>query len=288
MRILGTGLTGLVGSRITELLKDTFEFENISLDTGVNITEKDSVLRAITSSTASIVVHLAAKADVDGCEKDKLLGKEGDAWKINVKGTQHVVDACRLGGKQIIYISTDFVFDGEKEEYSEEDAPSPINWYAQTKYEGEKIVQGSDTPWLIIRIAYPYRSSFERKDFVRAVASRLKNGQEVTMVKDHIMTPTFIDDIAKALHLLIEKNATGIFHVVGSQWVSPYDGALLIAKTYGFDTGLVQETTRAQYFTNRAPRPFRLALKNDKLRRLGVPMLPFSEGLASIKDSIVL
>ncbi|MBP9719440.1 MAG: NAD(P)-dependent oxidoreductase, partial [Candidatus Levybacteria bacterium] len=196
MKILGTGLQGLIGSRIVALLSSEYTFENLSRTTGVDITNADAVKKAIEQSDADIVLHVAAKADVDGCEKDKSLGEMGEAWKVNVKGTQHIAQGCEMFGKKLIYVSTDFVFDGEKEFYTEEDKPNPINWYATTKFEGEQIVQAITTPWIIARIAYPYRNNFPKNDFVRAIKGKLENNEPISMVTDHIMTPTFIDDIA--------------------------------------------------------------------------------------------
>lgn len=283
MKILGTGLSGLVGSRIVELLNSEFEFEDVSLDTGINIVNKDQVSQAIKNSSSSVVLHLAAKADVDSCEQDKPLGKEGPAWKINVLGTENVVNACKESGKKIIYISTDFVFDGEKEYYTEEDTPNPLNWYAQTKYEGEKIVQQSLGPYIVMRIAYPYRKGvFAKKDFVHSILNRLEKGQMVKAVVDHVITPTFIDDIAKAIKFLIEKKEEGIFHVVGSEHITPFDASLKIATQFGFDLSLIGKTTRSEYFKDRAQRPFRLALKNDKILQLGLQMKTFEEGLREI------
>lgn len=284
MKILGTGLSGLVGSRIVALLSSSYAFENLSRATGVDITNGKLLAERITGSNASIVLHLAAKTDVDGCEKDKPLGENGDAWKINVEGTRNIVSACEESGKRLIYISTDFVFDGEKDsEYTEEDVPNPNNWYGMTKYEGEKIVQNSTSPWTIARIAYPYRSSFHKTDFVRGLISRFKEGKELRMVVDHVMTPTFIDDIVTGLGVLIESNTTGIFHVVGSQHLSPYDAALVIADTFGFNRSLVSKTTRAEFFKNRAPRPHRLAISNSKVRGLGITMRTFEEAVAVMK-----
>jgi dTDP-4-dehydrorhamnose reductase len=205
MKILATGLQGLLGSRVNDLLSSSYTFQNISRTTGVDITNIDQVKDAIKHSNADIVLHLAAKTDVDGCEDDKVIGKEGQAWKVNVYGTRNIAQACEAYKKKLIYISTDFVFDGEKEFYTEEDTPHPINWYAITKYEGEKIVQQLTTPWVIARIAYPYRAIFLKNDFVRAVKNRLANRDKVTMVTNHIMTPTFIDDIAYAVDGLIQK-----------------------------------------------------------------------------------
>lgn len=317
MKILGTGMLGLVGSRVVELLKDQYKFESSEVD----VTDRESIINKIKTSDAPIVLHLAAKTDVDGCEKDREKDQEllnrhsgdpnlsGDsrisfaqsnersltshndeewngkktAWAVNVFGTRNVADACQESKKKLIYASTDFVFDGKKKFYSEEDRPNPINWYSQTKYEGEKIVQDTSIPWIIVRLAYPYRSSFERVDFVRAILKRLQNNEKVAGVTDHIFTPTFIDDIAFAINKLIEKEALGIFHVVGSTSLSPYNAALAIAREFGLNKDLIDKTTRGEFFNNRAQRPFHLALKNDKIQRLGVKMRGFEEGLKEVK-----
>src|SRR3972149_2845792 len=111
--IFGIGITGLVGSRVVELLSDRYEFHNLSLETGVDIA-KPETLEIISKATGeAVVLHLAAKTDVDGCEDDKELGENGAAWRINVLGTQNVVNACQKCGVKLIYISTDFVFDGQ-------------------------------------------------------------------------------------------------------------------------------------------------------------------------------
>jgi len=288
MKVLGTGLDGLVGSRIVELLSDKYEFENLSISTGVDITNRDVVLERIKASDAQIVLHLAAKTNVDGCEKDKALGEDGEAWKINVEGTKNIADACSQTNKKLIYISTDFVFDGTKEVYSEEDIPNPINWYAQTKYEGEKIVQNLKTPWIIARIAYPYRANFTKLDFFRAILSQLKKGESVTAVTDHIFTPTYIDDIASALDVLIGNNFQGIFHVVGSQSLTPLDAVNLIAQEFELDKSKINKTTRSEFFNSRASRSFQLRLKNDKITKLGVQMRTFEQGLREIKSQINL
>lgn len=289
MKILGTGMRGLIGSRMQELLGDIYEFENIDRSSGVDITDKEKTLEVIKSSDATVVLHMAAKTDVDGCEEDKSLGAIGDAWKINVEGTQNVVNACFQSGKKIIFISTDFVFDGNIETgqfYKEEDIPNPLNWYAQTKYEGEKIVQSLTSSWIIARLAYPYRASFEKNDFVRAIIGRLAKSQEVSAIVDHIFTPTFIDDIAFALDALLRNDLRGIYHVVGSQCLTPYEAAIRIAKKFNLDESLVGKITREEFFKDRAERPFSLALKNDKIEKLGVKMKSFDEGLIEMRKQL--
>lgn len=285
--ILGIGASGLIGSRLGELLFEKYRFINLSLETGVDIARKET-LQAIGKYDAdSIVLHLAAKADVDGCENDMPLGNEGDAWKINVTGTQNVIDICTEKNMKIIYISTDFVFDGENPPvggYTEESIPAPINWYGQTKLQAEEIVHASGSPYLILRLAYPYRKPFAlKKDFVQVFLSRLRERKVVTAITDHIITPTFVDDIAHAMDILIQKKATGIYHVVGSQCISPYEAAMLVAQTFGFDTGLVQKSTREVYFADRAQRPFNLSLSNATIQKLGIKMKTFEEGLQEVK-----
>ena len=306
MKILVTGLTGLVGSRLTELLSDSYEFENVSRKTGVDITNKTAVIQKIISSDAQIILHLAAKTDVDGCEEDKkiddkfLSQKNPDnqewigqktAWVINVFGTQNIAEACKKTDKKLIYISTDFVFDGNKsqdEGYAEEDSQNPINWYGKTKYEGEKIVMNSGLDWIIARLAYPYRASFNNKnDFFRIILQKLKTGQKLNMVTDHVMTPTFIDDFVYAIDSLIKTKQSGVFHTVGSQFMSPFDAATLIAEKFNLDKELISQTSREEYFKDKAQRPFFLGLKNDKIEKMGIKMKTFEEGLGEIKNQII-
>lgn len=288
MKILGTGLTGLVGSRIVELLSPQYEFENISRGTGVDITDFNSVMTAVKASSASYILHLAAKANVDGCEEDKVLGKDGEAWKINVVGSENIIKAALATGKKVIYISTDFVFDGTKplsESYSEGDTPNPLNWYAQTKFEGEKLMSFLGEGGLIVRIAYPYRADFAKNDFVRGMLSAIKDGKTLKGVTNHIFCPTLIDDIAVAIDALIQNSASGVYHVVGSQALSPFDASEIIAKIFGQNL-LIEKTTREEFFAGRAQRPYNLQLKNDKISQLNVKMRTFEEGIQEVKLQI--
>jgi dTDP-4-dehydrorhamnose reductase len=281
-KILTIGGAGLVGSRIVELLSEQYEFSDMSRSSGLDITDKNSVLGKLEISESEIVINFAAKADVDGCEKDKLLGKEGNAWKINADGAANVAFACARLKKKLIQISTDFVFGANEmpsDGYTEEDIPKAVDWYGATKLEGENAVKNSTDNWIIARIAYPYRKDFTKKDFARIIKARLESGQPVAAITDHIMTPTFIDDIAKALDILIQADQKGIFNIVGSEFISPYEASMEIARVYGLDKGLVSKTTREDFFKDRAPRPFQLGLNNDKIEKLGVHMSTLTEGL---------
>jgi len=281
--IISTGMSGLVGTRVQELLKERYEFNDLSLTNNVDIVDYDSLIKHVEKSEAKVILHMAAKTDVDACEDDKILGEEGGAWLINVEGTRNIVRAAEKTGKRVIYISTDFVFDGTQAYYDENDKPNPVNWYGYTKLKGEEIVLTNGLESTVLRLAYPYRASFSgKKDFVRRVIEKMKNHEKVVGLIDHIFTPTFIDDIAEALDVFLDKELPGIYHLVGSQSLSTYDAMKLIANIFGFKTK-IEKSTRSQYFLDRAFRPFKLALKNDKIEKLGIYMRRFDEGLKEMK-----
>ncbi len=286
IKVAVSGGGGLIGSRIIEILSPKYEFIPLGRNEGFDVANQSS-FSIFDKYDLAYFIHLAAKADVDGCEADKELGEGSDAWKINVNGSENVAAYCNKRGIRLVYISTDFVFDGNKPEgefYTEEDEPNPINFYAKTKYEGEKAILSSGADSVILRVAYPFRKEFEpKKDFVRAILSRLKDGLPIKAVSDHIMCPTYIDDIAISIDKIIDNKASGVFHAVGSASLSPYAAALMIAEKFNLDKNLITTTTRDQYFQGKAARPFNLYLKNDKIKNLGVNMKSFEQGLEELK-----
>ena len=287
--VLGIGLSGLVGSRVVELLSTTYSFEDVSRKTGTDITDAENVLQRLQNSSAGYVLHLAAYTNVDASEKQKDVGKNSEVWKINVDGTKNVIDACEATGKKLIYISTDMVFDGNQElgsRYGEEHTPNPQNFYATTKCEAEKLILSSSVSCTILRIAYPYRAQFEKKEYVRMFKSLLEERKEIKAVDDHYFTPTFIDDVPLVIEKIMQENLTGVLHAVGEEYVSPYMVALAIADKFDLEQGLISPTTRDVFFKEKAIRGFNLSLKSDKIATLGVRMHSFSEGLDLIKRQL--
>lgn len=279
MKIIGTGLSGLVGSRIVELLSQKYSFEDLSFETGVDITDSQEVTKRIEASSASWIFHFAAYTNVQGAEKEKEI-----AWKINVEATDAIVQVAKKTRKKLVYIDTDYAFDGKKKIYTEEDSPNPLGWYAKTKYEGAKRVLTLGQNALVIRIANPYRAHpIGKKDFVHKMIDRLASGQPIVAATDQIFVPTYIDDIEAALDVLIGKNAFGLYHVVGSTALSPFDAGKLIAKIWGFSAGLINKTTFADFFKDRAPIPQYANLANSKIAGLGVTMRSFEDGLRDIR-----
>jgi len=269
IKIALTGASGLVGSRIVELLKNDFTFISLG-QTEMDITDKDMVWQKIKNTDFDIFLHLAGYTNVDGAEKES-----DTALKINRDGTKNVFEAVHKKNKKFIYISTDFVFDGTNPPYFEDSIPHPLSVYAQSKYEGEKVVEKTG---MIVRISYPYRKVFDvKKDFVRSITSLLRQNRPLSMVTDSTFIPTFIDDIAFALKYLFVNFSPEIFHIVGSQGLSPFEAGKLIAKTYSLDETLISPTTCLEYFKNKAPRPQYNDVKSKKNNFY--KMKSFTEGL---------
>jgi len=291
-KIIGTGLSGLVGSRIVELLQDKYEFIDFSLDSGVNVLDQQSLEAAFAkNSDAVAVLHMAAFTDTNAAWEQRG-DKTGICYQLNVQGTQNILDFAKKYNQYFIYISTDFVFDGAKTTpYIETDEPSPIEWYGETKYLGEKIITDSGYNAAIARITYPYRANFDKKpDIVHKILTKLQNGETVKMFSDQICTYTFIDDIAHALDKFFENKYTGIYHLVGSTSHSPYDMAKLVAKTFGFDENLIQSSSLEEYIKSQpeGSRPWQKCLitSNQKITDLGIKMKTLEEGLAKVIEQM--
>ncbi len=280
MKIIGTGLSGLVGSRVVKLLEPAFEFENLSLETGVDITQNQVVKNKFSASKAQWVFHFAAVTDLEAAEHERHLGNKSLAWRVNVEGTRNITESAKACGKRVLYLSTDFVFDGKNGPYTEESTPNPLSWYSVTKYEGEKLVAGLKDAGLILRIAFPYQAAnLGRPDFVHRIMKELRSGERIEAPSDQRITPTYIDDVARVIQVLARNEASGIYHAVGSEALSPFDAAMLIAKTHRLDESKIAPVTHVSYYKDRAPRPFHAVLKNDKIESLGIHTIPFSEGV---------
>lgn len=306
MKIILTGATGLIGSRFEEIMFERHEIIPLS-SKDTDIVNDSSVCNFFEGKSSDIVIHLAAKTDVDGCEADKeedqrliksQIGEQtsiekmdwkpyrwfttrqrNSAFAVNFIGTSNLYNEARNRGIKFIYISTDFVFDGNGK-YDEESKPDPINWYGMTKWYGERLIDTSKD--LIVRLSYPYGyPSPVKPDFVQKLMSLLSEVDEVSLIEDQTITPTFIDDIVQGLDFLLKKNATGIYHLTGDSYEDPYHMGQMIKEKMGLKTSILP-STRAEVYHNRAPRPFQSIMKNDKLKGLDFRPRSFKEGLELI------
>ncbi len=276
LKIALTGADGLVGSRIIELLKNDFEFIPLP-QKSMDITNKEQVNNALKNLNYDIFLHLAAYTNVPGAETNKEL-----CFKINCDGTKNVFEVVTQKRKKFIYISTDFVFDGVKPPYYEDSPPNPTSAYGASKYEGEKIVQDQA---MIVRISYPYRANFElKKDFFRTFKSYLENKKPLSMIIDSLMTPTFIDDIANGFKYLFNNYSNDVFHLIGTDSLSPYDAGLLVASEFNLDKSLIEKTSYQEYIEGKAPLPQFATIKSKKNNFY--KMKTFEQGLEEIKKQL--
>ncbi|MDO8497450.1 MAG: sugar nucleotide-binding protein [bacterium] len=273
LKVALTGPTGLVGSRIIELLHNDFIFIPLPHD-ALDITNKDRVYTFLKNLDFDMILHLAAYTLVDKAEEEPEKSR-----LINVEGTRNLFDFCISKQKKFIYTSTDFVFDGEHPPYFEDSIPNPLGVYAKTKYEGECIVKDKA---MIIRFSYPYRTAYDKKkDFVRSLKFLLESHTPLTMIQDTLITPTFIDDIAQALRHLFVNFTPEIFHIIGASSISPYNAAIMISHQFHLDSSLIIPITLEEYSKGKAPRPRYSVTKSKK--NTFYPMKSFNEGLKLIK-----
>lgn len=284
--LLMTGATGLVGSRFVDLYSAKYLVSNMDLSTGVDITDATSLAKYLDAHPADVLIHLAAFTNTN--EAFKQTGDQsGLCYRVNVEGTRNLANLCRERHIHLIHISTDFVFDGTKKSaYLETDPRNPIEWYGQTKAMAEEVVEGSGATYTIVRLAYPYRAHYDLKpDLITKIRTGLESGQLYPQFTDTLITPTFIDDVARGFAAVVESKPSGTFHFVGSTSLSPYDLAVKVAAAYGFDPQSVKKGSLSEYLQAN-PRPFAryASLSNAKTTaELGLSFADIDTGLREIK-----
>ncbi len=288
MKILGTGLNGLVGSKLVSDFSNTYTFENLDLRNPiqpVDITNEKQVMSVLSQNDAPFLVHMAAYTDVTGAWQ-QTDDQSGPCYKINVEGTRNIVKACEETGKHLIHISTAYVFDGEKQEqYSETDTPNPIEWYGKTKALAEEIVQASNGNWTILRIDQPFRNdSFPKIDTLHRLIEGMKIGKLYPQFTDHYFGPTYINDFVKIIDFVIRTNLTGLYHASSGETWTDYAFAQLINQTLNLNFA-VQEGSLANYLqTSSRPYQKNTSLNIDKLKgSLDFTLLSIEE---AVKETI--
>lgn len=216
----------------------------------VNITEKDSVDKLIAQVQPDAVVNLAAIADIDKAEQDKKT-----AWNVNVEGARFIAEACSKRGIKYVFFSSDAVFDGEGRSYTEEDLPSPVNYYGKTKAEAEKAVLASHPGAAIIRISlvlgFPVTGG---NSFLAALEGKLKSGSEVVCPVDEVRTPVDVLTLSECVLELAENSFTGILHIGATDSINRYELTKRLAEILGYDTELVKPQYQQDNKPGRAPR----------------------------------
>ena len=296
MKVLVTGVGGQLGYDVmNELAKRGHtgigsdilpEVTNLDMEyVQMDITDTDSVNEVVDRTAPDAVIHCAAWTAVDAAEDEENIEK---VRAINAKGTDNIAKACKRIGAKMMYISTDYVFDGQGEKPWDPDCKeyAPLSVYGQTKLEGELAVSGTLDEYFIVRTAWVF--GVNGKNFIKIMLNVGKKYDTVRVVSDQIGTPTYTYDLARLLVDMIESEKYGYYHATNEGgYISWYDFTCEIFKQAGYETTVVPVTTE-EYGLSKAARPYNSRLEKKKLVENGFEPLPtWQDALARYLNEIV-
>ena len=281
MKVFVTGVGGQLGHDvINELQKRHYEcigsdiltsIENNQPYVQLDITDKKAVDKVFQEIRPDAVIHCAAWTAVDAAEDKENKEK---VYAVNVIGTKNIAEACKELDCKMIYISTDYVFSGQGTEPWQADCKefAPLNYYGETKLEGELVVEQLLTKFFIVRIAWVF--GLNGKNFIKTMINVGKTYDTVRVVCDQIGTPTYTYDLARLLFDMVKSEQYGYYHVTNEGgYISWYDFCCEFYKQYGLDTKVIPVTTE-EYGLSKAARPFNSRLDKSKLLESGFKPLP--------------
>ena len=289
MKILLTGSSGMLGREIYSVFKKEHEIIGVDLVEAeaswdpimqsfcASIVDFESIKRIFDETRPEAVIHAAAWTDVDGCELDP-----DNAYRVNTQGTKNIVEIARDKNIPLVFISTDFVFDGEKKQpYKEEDECNPLSVYAKSKREAEEAVIKSAADYRIVRTGWLYGSG--GRNFVDAIVKKGRREKRLRVVNDQRGSPTYAKDLAGGLKALIEKTplkGSGIYHISNSGSCTWFEYAKEIKNiTPGMEEVTIDPVTAEEYGLP-APRPAYSVLDNTKFQKAtGFNLRPWEEAL---------
>lgn len=271
-RVLITGAKGMLGLDLIDVFRKFYDVYGRDID-DFDITRDEETIDAIRRIRPDIVIHAAAYTEVDGCESHIEL-----AHSVNGGGTKNVASACRELGSKMVYISTDYVFDGRKSgAYSEEDPTCPINTYGRSKLEGERWVHTMVSQFIIVRTAWLFGRG--GKNFVKTILKLAKERKVLSVVADQIGSPTYTVDLSRAIYVLMEEERRGIYHITNGETCSWYEYAREILAMSGLDNIPVHPISSDQ-LNRAAERPNNSVLDCGKFEgETGYRMRPWREAL---------
>ncbi len=290
-----TGANGLLGRHLIELLLKEIGYTVTAVGKGpcrlpfaasprwsysdIDLTDGVKATAFYTAARPDVMVHAAAKTQVDDCELHPVA-----CWDANVTATRFLVSAAQAFRPFIIFLSTDFVFDGHSGPYKETDTVNPVSYYGSSKVAGEKDILQSGLDAAVVRTCLVYGSTpgGTRSNIISWVRDSLAAGKPIKVVDDQWRTPTWAGDLARGILLLVQQRLTGIYHLSGKDLLTPYRMALATAAACGLDDSLIEPVT-ADTFSQPAQRPAKTGFFISKaVHDLGYHPLSFSEGLAKM------
>lgn len=287
MRVLITGGSGLLGNALQQSIPVGTQGFSTSLSVPtlpscrIDVVDREQMQSLFELVRPDIVIHTAAIGSVDFAERNR-----EQTRKVNVGGTEVVVELCHRFKSRLIYISSNAVFDGCNPLYSEPAPVNPINYYGQLKVEAENIVGGSDLSWAVIRpiLMYGWPGRGGRDNLVTRWVRSLEDGKPVNVVDNVFSKPLPAWSCAEVIWEVIRRGRTGIYHVAGKDHLSLYQVAIQVAEVFELDERLITPVPNS-YFPDIAPRPRDTSFETEKMEKdLGVKPVGVKEGLIRMRD----
>jgi dTDP-4-dehydrorhamnose reductase len=288
-KVLVTGGSGLLGSNLIMIMGNQFvahaivnnhqmRFKTCQVHQ-LDITNGNDLLNLVKKIHPQWIIHTAALTNVDYCEVHR-----DHAWKVNVEGTRNIVTAAETTHSKIVYISTDSIFDGEKGMYTEEDLPNPLNFYALTKLEGEKIVCISNVPHIIIRTNIYGWNAQNKSSLAEWMLTSLRDKKKLTLFSDVFFTPILVNNLSDAIMEMLKKDFSGLFHVAGSERCSKLQFGLILAEIFELDRNLIEPVTLSTKNLI-AKRPVDPSLSIERIKgEIETNLLNVKDGLKAFKN----
>lgn len=266
MKVLVTGVKGQLGYDVmAELARRNIEAIGVDIDE-MDITDKISVEKVIGEAAPDVVVHCAAYTAVDAAEDNEALCR-----RVNAGGTRNIAEVCKKLDCKMVYISTDYVFDGQgTRPWEPDDERHPLNVYGQTKYEGELAVQENLSKYFIVRIAWVFGKN--GKNFVKTMLKLAETHDKLTVVNDQFGSPTYTYDLARLLVDMIQTDKYGIYHATNEGICTWYEFACEIFRQAGVKIEVTP--VPASEYPAKAKRPENSRLDKSKLTENGFERLP--------------
>ena len=290
MKVLVIGGSGVIGFQILQKFskvgydvyctynKNKFSYSNAYY---ADIRDKNSISNLIKKVNPDIVIHTTSITNVDLCETDNKQAK-----LVNVEGTSNIIEGCKSINCKLVYVSTSFVFNGNKSKYFENDPTSPSTFYGITKNEGENLVKNSGLEFLILRTDHPYywKQSWQHTNSVLRAIDIIKSGNVLNEIVDWYNKPTYVPDFVSSLLELLKINETGIYHVVGSDFIDRYNFSLKVAEIFGLRKDLIKPIYSE---TLKLPaKRVNVNLDNKKLiKKIGMNMMGIEDRLKAMLES---
>ena len=244
LKFLVTGSAGLVGQQVVKDLSKSnqvFSCYNESKpeygdSVKMDLKNYEMVSSVLTEIKPDVVIHLGAMTGVDICEKEKTSASE-----INTKATEIIAKECSKLNSFLVYVSTDYVFDGNFGMYKEDDVANPLGFYGKSKLEGEKAVQNFSTNWCIARTSTPFGLHPTKKSFPMWVIENLQKQKQIDVLIDQFTSPTYIPNLSRMLIEISERRITGIIHTAGASKISRYQMASMVSDKLNLDGTLLKQ-----------------------------------------------